>query len=119
MKETKVKNLLMWAESQLELLSGDFTSATTEKVKYELSHRQGSAEEQAELDRLDSKADYFYEQIEVFNDLITQLTTWDAIKNKIEYKTIEGKESYTFKITSDDSEFEEIDELLQRVVSYE
>ena len=74
MKDNKIKELIRGVESQLEILACDYTSASMEKVKYELNHVTGySEEEKTILNQLNSKADYIYDQIYLCNDLIEQL----------------------------------------------
>ena len=74
MKENKIVQLLEQIEDQINLLHQDFTSAQTEKVRFELDHAKGYTEEdKIKLNQLDSKESYIYDQIYLFNDIADQL----------------------------------------------
>ena len=74
MEENKVNQLLEQVEDQLDMLHQDFTTAQTEKVRFELDHANGyTEEEKIKLNQLDSRESYIYDQIFLFNDIRDQL----------------------------------------------
>lgn len=74
MKENKLDQLLEQVEDQLEMLHQDFTTAQTEKVRFELEHSKGyTEEERIKLHQLDLRESYIYDQIYLFNDIREQL----------------------------------------------
>lgn len=74
MKENKIDKLLEQIEDQINLLHQDFTSAQTEKVRFELDHAKGYTEEdKIKLNQLDLKESYIYDQIYLFNEIKSQL----------------------------------------------
>ena len=74
MKENKILQLLDQIEDQINLLHQDFTSAQTEKVRFELDHAKGYTEEdKIKLNQLNLKESYIYDQIYLFNDIASQL----------------------------------------------
>lgn len=117
MKDNKIKELIRCAESQLEMLASDYASASMEKVIYELDHAAGySEEEKIKLNQLNLKADYFYDQIYFYNDLIEQLEAWDLVREKIIYERTNENSSYKFQLNSSEEDFEAKDEILQKVI---
>lgn len=74
MKENKITQLLEQVEDQLDMLHQDFTTAQTEKVRFELEHAKSyTEEEKIKLNQLDSRESYVYDQIYLFNDIRAQL----------------------------------------------
>lgn len=74
MKENKIDQLLEQVEDQLDMLHLDFTTAQTEKVRFELEHAKGfTEEEKIKLNQLDLRESYIYDQIYLFNDIRDQL----------------------------------------------
>lgn len=74
MKENKIDQLLEQVEDQLDILHLDFTTAQTEKVRFELEHAKGfTGEEKIKLNQLDLRESYIYDQIYLFNDIRDQL----------------------------------------------
>lgn len=74
MKENKINQLLEQVEDQLDMLHQDFTTAQTEKVRFELEHAKCyTEEEKIKLNQLDSRESYIYDQIFLFNDIRDQL----------------------------------------------
>jgi hypothetical protein len=74
MKENKIDQLLEQVEDQLDMLHLDFTTAQTEKVRFELEHAKGfTEEEKIKLNQLDLRESYAYDQIYLFNDIRDQL----------------------------------------------
>ena len=74
MKENKIEQLIEKVDDQLDMLYQDFTTAQTEKVRFELDHAKGyTEEEKIKLNQLDSKESYVYDQIYLFNEIKTQL----------------------------------------------
>ena len=74
MKENKIEQLIEKVDDQLDMLYQDFTTAQTEKVRFELDHTKGyTEEEKIKLNQLDSKESYVYDQIYLFNEIKTQL----------------------------------------------
>lgn len=74
MKENRINQLLEQVEDQLDMLHQDFTTAQTEKVRFELEHAKSyTEEEKIKLNQLDSRESYVYDQIYLFNDIRAQL----------------------------------------------
>lgn len=89
MKENKILQLLDQIEDQINLLYQDFTSAQTEKVRFELDHAKGYTEEdKIKLNQLDSKESYIYDQIYLFNDITSQLRVWAEVSKELDIDTI-------------------------------
>ena len=88
MKENKIVQLLEQIEDQVNLLHQDFTSAQTEKVRFELNHAKGYTEEdKIKLNQLDSKESYIYDQIYLFNDIADQLRVWVEVSKELDIDT--------------------------------
>ena len=74
MKENKIEQLIEKVDDQLDMLYQDFTTAQTEKVRFELDRAKGyTEEEKIKLNQLDSKESYVYDQIYLFNEIKAQL----------------------------------------------
>lgn len=84
MKENKINQLLEQVEDQLDMLHQDFTTAQTEKVRFELEHAKCyTEEEKIKLNQLDSRESYIYDQIFLFNDIRDQLEAWLAVSREL------------------------------------
>lgn len=85
MKENKITQLLEQVEDQLDMLHQDFTTAQTEKVRFELEHAKSyTEEEKIKLNQLDSRESYVYDQIYLFNDIRSQLEIWSAVSRELD-----------------------------------
>lgn len=88
MKENKIDQLLEQVEDQLDMLHQDFTTAQTEKVRFELEHAKGFTEEETiKLNQLDLRESYIYDQIYLFNDIRDQLEAWLAVSRELSIDT--------------------------------
>lgn len=85
MKENRINQLLEQVEDQLDMLHQDFTTAQTEKVRFELEHAKSyTEEEKIKLNQLDSRESYVYDQIYLFNDIRAQLEIWSAVSRELD-----------------------------------
>lgn len=97
MKENKIEQLIEQIEDQLDMLHQDFTTASIEKVKFELDHAKGyTEEEKIKLKHLNSKESYVYDQIYLFNNIKNQLEIWLEVSSKLDIDTNNFAEKIEF-----------------------
>ena len=83
MKENKIDKLLEQIDNQLDMLYQDFTTAQTEKVQFELDHAKTyNDDDMHQLQQLDSKESYIYDQIYLFNEIKSQLELWKIASDR-------------------------------------